>query len=643
MASDGTAAARPRTSGEILDDAWRLYFADPPSLLLLSGMFLTPAFAGFLYVVARPAPSGVAGRWVLAAVAAALAILTGLGSGACQEYFRRHSEGRRAGVWTCLSAALRRAPGHLTIRAAVLGVCLVGVFGFVPWLAGVNAISSSLAALLGAGYLLLPAAVVWSAAAPAHAALAGAERRSGLVAEIGRAARLDAVKSAVVTLSRVPVLALAFFNLHLLVRIGVWAATNLAGLDVALASAELSLGDPVYVVALGLLCWLLLTPYFEASNFLLYLDARTRQEGLDLLQRVRRAFPSAGRTGAVLLVAALSCLGTARARAADPWPVVVREVKAEVDAVAAEATAAEPYPGSKHWVPRLRTAGKRLQEAADTRPRRHSATWFAGALRGFGGLDRKGALRVLDDIRQRLSLLEETLPAPDAGIADGQPPRSKEEIKNLVRRRGGEDGDAATDKTDPRQREEPKRRDAERDAQSRGAQAATPVPRVEVPSGLGTLGGVLLLGLMLAVLAVAIVRFRSTLPRTPVKREVKATELPQEAAVPRPDEQSSPVLWRQAEELARAGKHREAVRVLYLAVLSFLHGHGLLRYETTRTNGEYVRQVRLAPQAPPGLAEPFAQLTREFEALWYGGRDAAAGEFQTCLSLAETARALAQT
>src|SRR2546426_493590 len=30
---------RPRTTGEIMDDAWRLYFADIPALLLLSGIF----------------------------------------------------------------------------------------------------------------------------------------------------------------------------------------------------------------------------------------------------------------------------------------------------------------------------------------------------------------------------------------------------------------------------------------------------------------------------------------------------------------------------------------------------------------------------------------------------------------------------
>jgi hypothetical protein len=642
MASDVIAEARPRTSGEILDDAWRLYFADAPPLLFLSGAFLAPALAGVLFLLAGPA-TAPAGRWLLAAGVAFLAALTGPGSGACQEYFRRRSEGRPPGVRTCLAAALRRAAGHVTIRAAVLGVCLLGAFGIVPWLAGANPVSSSFAALVGAGYLLLPAAVVWSAASPAHAALAGTEGRSGLFAEIGRAARLDAVKSAVVTLSRVPVLALAFFNLHLLVLIGLWAAANLGGFDVVLASAELSLGNPVYDVALAMLCWLLLAPYFEASNFLLYLDARTRQEGLDLLRRVRRAFPATGRTGVALLLVACGWCGTARARAAEGWPAAVRAVKADVEAVAAEAAAAEPYPGGKRWAPRLRADGRRLREAAAGASERHTAGWFGRAVAAFDRLDRAGALRALEEIRQRIALVEETLPAPDAEPGDARPPRPKDEIKNLVRRRAGADIETSTDKAETQPREEPKRRQVERDAPAAAAQPGNSGPSVEVPSGLGTIGLVLVLGLLLAVLAVAAVRFRATSPRAPVKPAVKTTDLPEESAVPRPDEQPAPVLWRQAEELARAGRHREAVRVLYLAVLSFLHGHGLLRYEPTRTNGEYVRQVRLAPHAPPGLAEPFAQLTREFEVVWYGGGEAAADDFRTCLGLAEAARALAQT
>jgi hypothetical protein len=640
MASEGVATARPRTAGEILDDAWRSYFADPAPLLLLSGAFLVPAFVAVLLLMARPASESAGQRWLLPAGAAVLATLTGLGSGACQEFLRRRSESRPAGVATCLAAALRNAATHVAVRAVVLGGCLAGVFGFVPALAGGSATAAFFAALLGGGYLLLPAALLWTVAAPAHAALAGEKRGTTLLSEITRAARLDATKAAVVVLSRVPVILLAFFNLHLLVRVGLWAAMNLGGFDVALASAELSVDDPVYDMALAMLSWLLLAPYFEASSFLLYLDARTRQEGLDLLQRVRRVFPATGPTATAVRVAiVLGLLAAAPAAAAGDWPATVREVKTEVDAVSTEVATADPYPGGGRWAPRLRAAGKRLKETADGKQEQRTAAWFERTLTGFAGRNRAEAIRTLDELRQRLGLLEETLPAADAP-PDARPRRSKAEIKSLVRARGGEE----TDSPEPEERpqKQPQRREVERDVRVPVGRPAGPEVPAESSSGSGNFGALLVLGLFLAVLTVAGVRLWLSLPKAPAKPAAKPTELPPEESLPRPDEQPSPVLWRQAEDLARAGKHREAVRALYLAVLSLLHGQRLLRYETTRTNGEYVRQVRLAPQAPAGLAEPFALLTRQFEVLWYGGSAALAGDYQSCLDLAGQVRALAQ-
>jgi hypothetical protein len=106
-------------------------------------------------------------------------------------------------------------------------------------------------------------------------------------------------------------------------------------------------------------------------------------------------------------------------------------------------------------------------------------------------------------------------------------------------------------------------------------------------------------------------------------------------ALPQPQERSVTEWWRQAEELARAGQYLEAVRAVYLAVLSLLHRQQLLRYEPTRTNGEYVRIVKLAPQAPPSVVGPFEELTNRFELKWYGERTCEAGDFQACRGLGE--------
>ena len=60
-----------------------------------------------------------------------------------------------------------------------------------------------------------------------------------------------------------------------------------------------------------------------------------------------------------------------------------------------------------------------------------------------------------------------------------------------------------------------------------------------------------------------------------------------------------------------------------------------------RTNGEYVEQVRLAAEAPPGLRGPFERMTTLFEWKWYGERACDDGEFAAGRRLAEEVRGLA--
>src|SRR5262245_22091299 len=101
---------RPRSTGEVLDDAWDLALADAPFLLLLSGLFQVPAFAALLVLLSTRGPDGFA-QVLLPALVALLLPLTGLGSGACQELLRLRAEGRPAGVGACLRGAWARGPG----------------------------------------------------------------------------------------------------------------------------------------------------------------------------------------------------------------------------------------------------------------------------------------------------------------------------------------------------------------------------------------------------------------------------------------------------------------------------------------------------------------------------------------------------
>ena len=97
--------------------------------------------------------------------------------------------------------------------------------------------------------------------------------------------------------------------------------------------------------------------------------------------------------------------------------------------------------------------------------------------------------------------------------------------------------------------------------------------------------------------------------------------------------------WQQADDLARQGNFLEAVRCLYLAVLAILHRAHVIRYEKTRTNGEYRQQARRTPEAPAGMHAPFGQMTDLFDRKWYGERACDDGDYGACRALAEQIRA----
>ncbi|MCX7792600.1 MAG: DUF4129 domain-containing protein [Chloroflexaceae bacterium] len=70
-----------------------------------------------------------------------------------------------------------------------------------------------------------------------------------------------------------------------------------------------------------------------------------------------------------------------------------------------------------------------------------------------------------------------------------------------------------------------------------------------------------------------------------------------------------------ADELARQGKYREAVRVLALAALLWLDERGRLPYEPHQTNREHLARLR---DQPP-LHERLAPIVETADRVWYGG------------------------
>jgi hypothetical protein len=614
MPTDPTIDLRPRTAGEVLDDAWRLALAEAPLLLALSGLFAVPAVVAGLLLLMRPSPESALGQCALPALVAVLLPLTGLGSGACQELFRRRAAGERVTLCACLRAALRRAPQHAAGRA----LTLLGIG-------------------LGMLVLALPGLTLWVSLGTLHPILtAGDGRLFAALRDSARDAQRQPARSGAVVLSRLPLLLLTVWNLFLLAEAALWVAIGPAALDVAFLDLLLSPKNPAFVISLVALAWLALAPYFEASSFLLYLDNRVRHEGLDLTYRVRSLFRTFDKGRVAVFLLALGGLlgGTAPARAADDRLTAVREVRQGVRRLIDEVKAADPFPRDRRYQARLRELSALMP------PGQRHGSWFEKAVEDIGPLDRGGTLEVLDQLDERLALLEESLERPEDG--EGRPERTRDEIKQL--RPGGEDGkDAARSKSrehPPEDRDKARRDDPGEDdpgPHPGGGGGGALGPQAS-GTGLGSLGWALFGGLALAVLAGALVLFLRQRDRDEPARAPTTEALPsqQEPAL-EPDEQSPADLWRRAEALARRGEYLAAVRQLYLAVLTQLHRADLIRYDRTRTNGEYLRQLRAADGAG-AVVDPFRRLTRLFEQKWYGERACAADDYDTCRELASEVR-----
>jgi len=78
-----------------------------------------------------------------------------------------------------------------------------------------------------------------------------------------------------------------------------------------------------------------------------------------------------------------------------------------------------------------------------------------------------------------------------------------------------------------------------------------------------------------------------------------------------------------AQELSTGGDYRTAVRYLYLSSLLLLDERGLLRYDRSLTNREYLRTVSHRPE----LAATLREVIDVFDRVWYGFQTLTASEY----------------
>ncbi len=349
----------------------------------------------------------------------------------------------------------------------------------------------------------------------------------------------------------------------------------------------------------------------------------------------------------VALLVALSVLTLASsASIAEEARTLVRTAREEIEAIRGEIQRAEPYPGGGRWMGRLRGVRDKLLEATGNDVRR--CRWFERAIADFADRKKDDASIVLKDIASRLSLMHDSM-VPSGEEAKEHAVRSPDEVKSLLRgsqgnkaerpqtRRRVEEDRGEVRREQERREEVPQAEpeaDGPRTNRSKGATVSSPT----TGGGFSSWGWVVLAGLVLAVLAVGVFFYLSSprSPRSPKPEASTSAEVSLKENDARQIVEESPAnLWRQADSLASERRFRDALRLVYLAVLASLHRRQFIRFEPTRTNGEYVRQLRLSDRAPSEWHDPFQRLTQCFETAWYGERPCEESDYRAARTLAD--------
>jgi hypothetical protein len=140
-----------------------------------------------------------------------------------------------------------------------------------------------------------------------------------------------------------------------------------------------------------------------------------------------------------------------------------------------------------------------------------------------------------------------------------------------------------------------------------------PAPQVNGPN----INPHVILGILYVVAAAAFALIVALIVQTIGRRSPRAKPLAldeEEAVLVEARDNDS--LLARAEQQAKEGDYRRAFRLVYLAALVSLDTGGVLRFDRSKTNWEYLRALRSAGRSD--IYAAMTPLTREFDQVWYG-------------------------
>ncbi len=137
------------------------------------------------------------------------------------------------------------------------------------------------------------------------------------------------------------------------------------------------------------------------------------------------------------------------------------------------------------------------------------------------------------------------------------------------------------------------------------------------PANVPNINPTVIFWLLVIVAAAAFSILVAVLVQTLTRREARAKPLELDAAeVTLMEARDNDSLLALAEKQAQAGDYRRAFRLVYLAALVALDTGGVLRFDRSKTNWEYLRALRAAGRGD--IYSALTPLTREFDQVWYG-------------------------
>ncbi len=556
---------RPRNAVALFDAAVRLSVTSAGlwTLTLPSGALLVAS----LFTLAEAMRRGTSllmpvAVWTLAWV------LRALSQGAACHYAQQQVLGTTPpSLRASVKAALQRAPSLITASA---------------WLFILNTALWSLT--FGVGFLFVGAQA---------AAYAVVMRGQGSVLGLyGTSAKLLGPTRFIAPFVRLCGLSqlLLALNLHLMTMLVLSLGRGLFGFDVTFVERFASLDNTTWLATIAAVTFSLFEPVRAATATLLLIDGRVRQEGLDLIAQVEQ-LPQRARTRGVALTLTLLVLTASPAFAQSGLVRRAERIADDCD------MRVDLTPLQRGWVDEDQSSLSRMLGRIERRIDEEDDCVGAEAdlresLRLYGELqDAAPAIDAQDAAKKILERPEFQSAAPVEVEEKTDEPDEESWLSRLLR----QFFEWLSKKEKPKS-------------------APVNAPSVDVGGANVVMLGALLL--VCGVLAFILVRSIKLKPKAgqAVDETHGLTQHPLEhdamSALSKPSETWAGI----ADELAAKGEYREAIRHLYLALLSRLHRDGVIDYDPTFSNWEYL----FAFKGSSTLKSAFRELTRRFDFAWYG-------------------------